>query len=54
MVLVTVAAGYLAAAGCARLLPLLHTLIGTGLVAAGASAWNMWMERPPTPACAHG
>ena len=46
MVLVTVAAGYLMAAGTdARLLPLLHTLIGTGLVAAGASAWNMWIER---------
>lgn len=46
MVLVTVAAGYLAAAGTgARLMPLVHTLIGTGLVAAGASAWNMWLER---------
>ena len=46
MVLVTVAAGYLMAAGTdARLLPLLHTLIGTGLVAGGASAWNMWVER---------
>jgi protoheme IX farnesyltransferase len=46
MVLVTVAAGYLMAAGTdARFLPLLHTLIGTGLVAGGASAWNMWVER---------
>lgn len=46
MVLVTVAAGYLMAAGTdARLLPLLHTLVGTALVAAGASAWNMWIER---------
>ena len=46
MVLVTVAAGYLMAAGTdARLLPLLHTLIGTALVAGGASAWNMWIER---------
>jgi len=46
MVLITVAAGYLLAAGTsARLLPLVHTLIGTGLVAAGASAWNMWVER---------
>lgn len=46
MVLVTVAAGYLAAAGTgAKLLPLMHTLIGTALVASGASAWNMWMER---------
>jgi protoheme IX farnesyltransferase len=46
MVLITVAAGYLAAAGTsARLLPLIHTLIGTALVAGGASAWNMWLER---------
>jgi heme o synthase len=46
MVLITVAAGYLIAAGTnARLLPLIHTLIGTALVASGASAWNMWIER---------
>jgi protoheme IX farnesyltransferase len=46
MVLVTVAAGYLAAAGTgARLIPLIHTLIGTALVAGGASVWNMWIER---------
>ncbi len=46
MVLVTVAAGYLMAAGTgARFLPLLHTLIGTTLVAGAASAWNMWLER---------
>jgi protoheme IX farnesyltransferase len=46
MVLVTVAAGYLAAAGAgARLIPLVHTLIGTFLVAAGSSVWNMWIER---------
>jgi protoheme IX farnesyltransferase len=46
MVLITVAAGYLMAAGTdARLIPLLHTLIGTGLVAGAASAWNMWIER---------
>jgi heme o synthase len=46
MVLVTVAAGYLMATGVnARLVPLLHTLIGTALVAGGASAWNMWLER---------
>src|SRR5262249_56927136 len=62
MVLITVAAGYLMAAGLdARLAPLIHTLIGTGLVAGGASAWNMWLEResdapmrptanPPLPA----
>jgi protoheme IX farnesyltransferase len=46
MVLITVAAGYLAAAGTsAKFIPLVHTLIGTALVAAGASAWNMWIER---------
>jgi heme o synthase len=46
MVLITVAAGYLLAAGTnARLASLVHMLIGTGLVAAGASAWNMWAER---------
>lgn len=46
MVLVTVAAGYLMAAGTdVRLVPLLHTLIGTAMVAGGASAWNMWIER---------
>jgi protoheme IX farnesyltransferase len=46
MVLVTVAAGYLMAAGTdARLIPLLHTLLGTALVAGAASAWNMWIER---------
>lgn len=46
MALITVGAGYLAAAGTgARLVPLIHVLIGSGLVAAGASAWNMWVER---------
>jgi len=46
MVLITVAAGYLLAAGTnARVVPLLHTLIGTAMVAAAASAWNMWVER---------
>src|SRR5829696_661416 len=46
MVLVTVAAGYLMATGTdVRLVPLLHTLIGTAMVAGGASAWNMWIER---------
>lgn len=46
MVLVTVAAGYLMAAGTnAGFVPLVHTLIGTGLVAGAASAWNMWIER---------
>ncbi len=46
MVLITVAAGYLMAAGLeARIGPLVHVLIGTALVASGASAWNMWLER---------
>jgi protoheme IX farnesyltransferase len=46
MVLVTVAAGYLMAAGTnAGFVPLVHTLIGTALVAGAASAWNMWLER---------
>ena len=46
MVLITVGAGYLmAAGGNAKFATLVHTLIGAGLVAAGASAWNMWMER---------
>jgi len=46
MVLITVGAGYLMAAGVnAKFLTLVHTLIGAGLVAAGASAWNMWIER---------
>jgi len=46
MVLITVAAGYLLAAGSsAKLVPLVHTLIGTALVAGAASAWNMWAER---------
>ena len=46
MVLVTVATGYLMATGTdVRLVPLVHTLIGTAMVAGGASAWNMWVER---------
>jgi protoheme IX farnesyltransferase len=46
MALFTVAVGYLLAAGSdARLVPLLHTLVGAGLVAAGASALNQWLER---------
>ena len=46
MALVTVAVGYLLGAGAdARLLPLLHTLLGAGLVAAGGSALNCWLER---------
>jgi heme o synthase len=46
MVLITVAAGYLLAAGSnASAATLIHTLIGTGLVAAGASVWNQYLER---------
>lgn len=46
MALVTVAVGYLLGAGAdARLAPLLHTLVGAGLVAAGGSALNHWLER---------
>ncbi len=46
MALITVGVGYLMAAGIqAKPLILLHTLIGTALVAAGASAMNQWLER---------
>jgi protoheme IX farnesyltransferase len=46
LVLFTVAAGtWLAARGEPDLLPLLHTLVGTALVAAGASALNQLLER---------
>lgn len=46
MVLFTVAVGYLIGAGPhARVLVLLHTLLGTALTAFGASALNQWMER---------
>ena len=46
MALVTVAVGYLLGAGAdARLVPLLHVLFGAGLVAAGGSALNCWLER---------
>jgi protoheme IX farnesyltransferase len=46
LVLFTVAAGaLLAQTGPLDLGRLLHTLIGTGLVAAGASALNQWLER---------
>ena len=46
MALVTVGVGYLLGAGAdARLVPLLHTLLGAGLVAAGGSALNHWLER---------
>lgn len=47
MALVTVAAGYLLGADPAnlRLDLLLHTLVGAGVVAAGGSALNHWLER---------
>lgn len=46
MALVTVAVGYfLGAAPSPNLAILLHTLIGAGLVAAGGSALNHWLER---------
>jgi protoheme IX farnesyltransferase len=46
MALFTVAIGYLLAAGGeVRAAVLLHTLFGAGLVAAGGSALNQWLER---------
>ena len=46
MVLVTVATGFLLGArGASHPSTLLLTLIGTGLVAGGASAWNQYLER---------
>jgi heme o synthase len=46
MALVTVAVGYfLGAAPVPNIAVLLHTLIGAGLVAAGGSALNCWLER---------
>jgi heme o synthase len=46
MVLVTVAIGFLLGApGAVSPVRLLLTLLGTGLVAGGASAWNMILER---------
>jgi protoheme IX farnesyltransferase len=46
LVLFTVAAGaLLASTGPLQLGLLVHTLLGTGLVAAGASALNQWLER---------
>src|SRR5262249_52773182 len=62
LVLFTVATGaWLAARGMPDLVSLLHTLLGTGLVVAGASALNQFLERhsdalmqrtenPPLPA----
>lgn len=46
MALFTVAVGYLlGAAGSVSMLVLFHTLLGAGLVAAGGSALNQWLER---------
>jgi protoheme IX farnesyltransferase len=47
MALVTVAVGYLLGAGPTnfQLDVMLHTLVGAGLVAAGGSALNHWLER---------
>ena len=46
MALFTVAVGYLLGAGAsASAVVLLHTLVGAGLVAAGGSALNQWLER---------
>ena len=48
MALITVAAGYLlGAAGDFHAAGLLNTLLGAGLVAAGGSALNHWLERGP-------
>ena len=48
MALVTVTAGYLlGAAGDFDLAVLVNTLVGAGLVAAGGSALNHWLERVP-------
>jgi heme o synthase len=46
LVLATTLVGfYLGTEGKLQMLPLLHALLGTGLVAAAASALNMWLER---------
>jgi protoheme IX farnesyltransferase len=46
MALFTVAVGYLLAAGAdVRVAVLFHTLLGTGIVAGGASALNQFLER---------
>jgi protoheme IX farnesyltransferase len=46
LVLATTLVGfYLGSEGKLQVLPLLHALFGTGLVAAAASALNMWLER---------
>lgn len=45
MVLITTFAGFLCAGGSAWSLALLHTLIGTAVVAAGTNAFNQYFER---------
>ncbi len=46
MVLVSVALSiFVASSGQPDLLVLLHTLLGSALVAASSSAWNQWIER---------
>jgi heme o synthase len=45
MVLITTAAGYLFAAGQVDPIHMLHTLLGTALVAAGTNALNQYVER---------
>ena len=46
MALFTVAVGYVLAAGASTsMLVLFHTLFGAGLVAAGGSSLNQWLER---------
>ena len=46
MALFTVGVGYILAAGAsAHFVVLIHTLLGAGLVAAGGSALNQWLER---------
>jgi heme o synthase len=45
MVVITTAAGFLFAAEHVSPLLLLHTLLGTALVAAGTNALNQWVER---------
>ena len=46
MALFTVAVGYLLGSGSDfRLAVLFHTLLGTGMVAAGSSTLNQWLER---------
>jgi protoheme IX farnesyltransferase len=45
MVLITTAAGYLIAAKPVDAIVLLHTLIGTAMVAAGTNALNQYIER---------